>query len=327
MDLNEFNETNEYSEYENELFFEEKFDDNETAEEENDKTFDWFAKFVYRVNLSKISGKETISLFLEIESLEEEFGAAAKKIQDIKNKIFEGNLFLVLQIAYIYNNISLHLKFKDLVQEGSMGLFRAIKKFKVRRNFAFSTYAAWWIKGYILNAIANTGFSICRIPIYTNRKLLKLFNAKNFKPDLNGEFLSSNEDKFTEEEIEDLTKIYAASRFYENIDPILENENGENRLSRVFKIHSAKSPEEIICADKNDFEIIGDVLKNPSLSLKEKNVIEKYFGIGTEKKFNLQEIGDIYGVTKECVRLWKIKILKKVEQIILEENKKNAVNF
>ena len=256
----------------------------------------------------------------EIKALEEKVGLTSKEVKEInrsmsmgetkmrraKKDMVEANLRLVISIAKKYTNRG--LQFLDLIQEGNIGLMKAVDKFEYRRGYKFSSYATWWIRQAITRSIADQARTI-RIPVHMIETINKLNRvSRQMMQDMGREPTPeelSKELDMPEDKVRKVLKIAKEPISMET--PIGDDE--DSNLGDFIEDTVIESPLENATDESLHFAT-DDVLS--SLTAREAKVLRMRFGIGMNTDHTLEEVGKQFDVTRERIRQIEAKALRKL---------------
>ncbi|GEK90661.1 RNA polymerase sigma factor RpoD [Alkalibacterium kapii] len=253
-----------------------------------------YLKEIGRVDL--LSAAEEVSLAKRIEAGEDL----------AKQELAEANLRLVVSIAKRY--VGRGMSFLDLIQEGNMGLMKAVEKFDYEKGFKFSTYATWWIRQAITRAIADQARTI-RIPVHMVETINKLVRIqRQLLQDLGREPTPEEigaEMDLPTEKVRDILKISQEPVSLET--PI--GEEDDSHLGDFIEDDGATSP-----ADNAAYELLKNELEDvlDTLTDREENVLRLRFGLDDGRQRTLEDVGKVFGVTRERIRQIEAKALRKL---------------
>ena len=232
---------------------------------------------------------------------------------EAKQKLIKANLKLVITIAKKAIHMS-NLPMIDLIQEGNLGLMVAAEKFNYKLGYKFATYASWWIKQAMFKAISEQSHCM-KIPVYIQETLSRFSKLKR-EMERENNCQVKNEDVAKRMNIP-ANKIDAFLNAYTktiSIESGIENNNGkEINIADIIEDKKASATEDV------EYEHLKSDILNVISTLKDREqaVVKMRYGIENDAKMTLEEIGNIYGVTKECIRQTELRALKKMRFSVL----------
>ena len=226
-----------------------------------------------------------------------------------KQELIRANLKLVVTIARKTIHMS-GLPFVDLIQEGNLGLMVAVKKFNYKLGYKFATYAGWWIKQAMFKAISEQSHCM-KIPVYIQETLSKYSKIKyQLEQTTNNQVKVEDvakEMNVAPEKIEMFLSAYTKTVSIEN--GIEKNDGKELNVADILADEKAQISENVEYQSlKKDIDNVISTLKE-----RERDVVRMRFGLDDSEKYTLEEIGNLYGVTKECIRQTEMRALKKLK--------------
>lgn len=258
-----------------------------------------------------------ISSYPTLTSAEEKELAKLAKNGDeqAKEKLIQANLRLVVAIAKKAIHMS-GIPMIDLIQEGNVGLMVAVEKFNYKLGYKFATYAGWWVKQAMFKAISEQSHCM-KIPVYIQETLSKYSKIKSgMEKESNAQVRVQDVAKkmnIDTNKIETFLSAYSKSI---SIESGLEKENGRDmNFADILEDEKASVTRDVEFKNlQNDINMVVSTLKE-----REQEVVRLRYGLGDGDRMTLEEIGNLYGVTKECIRQTELRALKKLRSSNLSQ--------
>jgi RNA polymerase primary sigma factor len=227
--------------------------------------------------------------------------------QQAAERLIKSNLRFVVSVAKQYQNQGLSLN--DLINEGNVGLIKAVKRFDVTKGFKFISYAVWWIRQSILQALAENS-RIIRLPLNrvgTISKVSKTYS--NLEQEFEREPSPEEIAQVLEMDVEEIKETMRINQRKVSLDAPIDND--ENAYVDIYKNEDSPSPDKELIKESLHKEIQTAI---KILSIREQEVLKLYFGIDCDQPHTLEEIGDKFNLTRERVRQIKEKALRRLRR-------------
>ena len=259
--------------------------------------------------ISLLTPEEESQLFQVIHAVEDGAWGTVdeEQVYQARIRVVEGNLRLVAKIAMRYRNLG--LPFLDLVQEGNVGLMKAVEKFDPGKGYRFTTYATWWIQQSMMRALTDHSRTI-RLPAHIVERLGKLNRSREcLQQRKNGQPTIEEVAEEVSLPVEKVRQALELAQGLASLDMPLDDGEDKNCFMDLVQNESASSPEEDVLA-RTISEQLNDVLE--TLLPREAEILKLRFGLGDGTSHTLEQLGHIFGITRERVRQIEKKALMKL---------------